>query len=123
MNQTRNSRQRRLKRPARQRGVATILIVLMVGLAVSVTVPAALYALRGNQLARLASHSATSAQAAAWRGAECRRTLVQDIVSKEQIATGKFLDNLSFRLSGSGTCIPANPGEGCEMPSIPDWDS
>ncbi len=123
MNQTRNSRQRRLNRPARQRGVATILIVLMVGLAVSVTVAAALYALRGNQQRQLASHSATSAQAAAWRGAEFMRTLVQDIVNKEEIATGKFLYNLSFGLSGSGTCIPANPGEGCEMPSIPDWDS
>lgn len=123
MNQTRNSRQRRFNRPARQRGVATILIVLMVGLAVSVTVAAALYALRGNQQRQLASHSATSAQAAAWRGAEFMRTLVQDIVNKEEIATGKFLYNLSFGLSGSGTCIPAKPGEGCEMPSIPAWDS
>lgn len=123
MNQTRNSRQRSFNRPAHQRGVATILIVLMVGLAVSVTVAAALYALRGNQQRQLASHSATSAQASAWRGAEFMRTLVQDIVNKEEIATGKFLYNLSFGLSGSGTCIPANPGEGCEMPSIPAWDS
>jgi len=57
----------------RQRGVATLLIVLMVGLAVSVTVAATIYSLRGAQSQQLTTHSATAAQAAAWRGVEALR--------------------------------------------------
>lgn len=57
----------------RQRGVATLLIVLMVGLAVSVTVAATVYSLRGTQSQQLTTHSATAAQAAAWRGVEALR--------------------------------------------------
>jgi len=57
----------------RQRGVATLLIVLVVGLAVSVTVAATVYSLRGTQAKQLTTHSATAAQAAAWRGVEALR--------------------------------------------------
>ncbi|MGB3392619.1 MAG: hypothetical protein WA956_15465 [Stenotrophomonas sp.] len=59
--------------PRRQRGVATLLIVLVVGLAVSVTVAATVYSLRGTQSRQLTTHSATAAQAAAWRGVEALR--------------------------------------------------
>lgn len=59
--------------PRRQRGIATLLIVLMVGLAVSVTVAATVYSLRGSQSQQLTTHSATAAQAAAWRGVEALR--------------------------------------------------
>lgn len=60
--------------PARtQRGIATILIVLMVGLAVSVTVAATVYSLRGTQQRQLTTHSLTAAQATAWRGVEALR--------------------------------------------------
>ncbi|MCD9088306.1 hypothetical protein [Stenotrophomonas sp. SY1] len=59
--------------PRRQRGIATVLIVLLVGLAVSVTVAATIYALRGTQSQQLTTHSATAAQAAAWRGVEALR--------------------------------------------------
>ncbi len=57
----------------RQRGVATLLIVLMVGLAVSVAAATSMYALRGAQSAQLTTHAATSAQANAWRGVEALR--------------------------------------------------
>ncbi|WP_312369038.1 hypothetical protein [Stenotrophomonas sp.] len=59
--------------PRQQRGIATLLVVLMVGLAVSVTVAATIYALRGTQSQQLTTHSATAAQAAAWRGVEALR--------------------------------------------------
>lgn len=59
--------------PVRQRGMATLWIVLMLGLAVSVTVAASLYALRGSQQRQITTHSVTSAQAAAWRGVEVVR--------------------------------------------------
>lgn len=59
--------------PARQKGMATLWIILMVGLAVSVTVAASVYSLRGNQQRQVTTHSVTSAQAAAWRGVEVVR--------------------------------------------------
>lgn len=59
--------------PRRQRGVATLLIVLMVGLAVSAAVATSVYALRGTQSTELTTHAATSAQANAWRGVEALR--------------------------------------------------
>lgn len=59
--------------PKRQSGVATILIVLLLGLAVSITVAASIYALRSNQQQELTTHSLTAAQAAAWRGVETVR--------------------------------------------------
>ncbi|MGH8054929.1 MAG: hypothetical protein ACREP4_13525 [Stenotrophomonas sp.] len=63
----------RFSSPRKQRGITTILIVLMVGLAVSVTVAATIYSLRGTQSQQLTTHSATAAQAAAWRGVEALR--------------------------------------------------
>lgn len=57
----------------RQRGVATLLIVLMVGLAVSAAVATSVYALRGTQSSELTTHAATTAQANAWRGVEALR--------------------------------------------------
>lgn len=64
--------------PNRQRGIATLFIILMVGLAVSVSVVASIYAVRGAQTQQLTTHTATAAQAAAWRGVEAlRRYLVQ----------------------------------------------
>lgn len=63
----------RLSSARNQRGIATILIVLMVGLAVSVTVAATVYSLRGTQQRQLTTHSLTAAQATAWRGVEALR--------------------------------------------------
>lgn len=57
----------------RQRGIATLFIILMLGLAVSVTVATTVYTLRGTQAQQLTNHAATTAQAAAWRGVEALR--------------------------------------------------
>lgn len=67
------ARSHRSPGPARQKGMATLWIVLMVGLAVSVTVAASIYALRGDQQRQVTTHSVTAAQAAAWRGVEVVR--------------------------------------------------
>lgn len=60
----------------KQRGVTTILIVLMVGLGVSVAVLGAAYTLRSTQQQQLTTHAVTAAQAAAWRGVEIIRTFL-----------------------------------------------
>lgn len=59
--------------PRRQRGIATLLIVLLLGLAVAVTTLAVAHALRGAQQRHLTVHGATAAQGAAWRGVETLR--------------------------------------------------
>ncbi|WP_433852603.1 hypothetical protein [Stenotrophomonas nitritireducens] len=81
--------------PRRQRGVATLLIVLVVGLAVSVTVAATVYSLRGTQAKQLTTHSATAAQAAAWRGVEALRQYLLQL-DKTQLA------GLSGEVTGMG---------------------
>lgn len=65
--------------PARQRGMATLYVVLAVGLGVSITVAASIYTLRGNQQRQITTHSVTAAQAAAWRGAETVRRYLLEV--------------------------------------------
>ena len=63
------------RRPAhRERGVATILVLLLLGLVVGTTVFAMTGSLRGTQQRQLTVHAATAAQGAAWRGVETIRT-------------------------------------------------
>ena len=65
-------------RAGRQRGIATLLILLLLGLAMTVTVLGAVHALRGNQQRQLGTHADAAARAAAWRGVETlRQTLLQ----------------------------------------------
>ena len=59
--------------PRRQRGIATLLIILLLCAAISVTAMGAAYALRGTQQRQMTVHAATSAQGAAWRGVETVR--------------------------------------------------
>lgn len=66
----------------RQRGAATLFIILMLGLAVSVTVATTVYSLRGTQAQQLTDHSATTAQAAAWRGVEALRQYFLNVDAK-----------------------------------------
>ncbi|WP_377004265.1 hypothetical protein [Coralloluteibacterium thermophilus] len=53
--------------------MATLLIILLIGLALAVTALAAAHALRGSQQRQLTTHAATAAQGAAWRGVEALR--------------------------------------------------
>lgn len=61
----------------RQQGIATILIVLLLGLAITVTVLAVAHSLRSAQQRQLSTHAATAAQGAAWRGVEIVRGYLQ----------------------------------------------
>jgi len=65
------------KRPfrlSRQRGMATLLIILMTGLALTATAVGVMYAVRGTQEKALSVHSATQAQQIAWGGVEMVRS-------------------------------------------------
>lgn len=86
-----------LTTPFRQRGIATLLIVLLLGLAVSVTVAATIFSLRSNQQLQITTHSVRSAQAAAWRGVEAIR---QYLLSLENTTYDSWInDPPSFPLT------------------------
>ncbi|MCR6685677.1 hypothetical protein [Pseudoxanthomonas sp.] len=108
---------------ARQRGVATLLILLLVGLAVVVTALAVAYSLRSNQQRQLATHSVTTAQASAWRGVEFVRDVLEGMVQTDD--GKKVLYSLSYGAPPSGGCIPAS-GEGAcggAFDELPSWDA
>lgn len=59
--------------PFRQRGVMNLLLVLLVGLAMTVTTMGVVHVMRGSQEGQLSLHSITPAQGSAWMGAEVVR--------------------------------------------------
>ena len=109
-------------RRARQRGVATLLILLLTGLAVVVTALAVAYALRSNQQRQLATHSVTTAQASAWRGVEFLRDVLNGMADTDE--GQQVLYSLSWGASPDEGCIPASGGA-CSgaMDELPAWDS
>lgn len=60
-------------RPRRQRGIATILIVLLAGLGLSIATFGIVYMVRSSQDTSLSLHAQTQAQTRAWRGVELLR--------------------------------------------------
>jgi len=60
-------------RPRQQRGIATILIVLLAGLGLSIATFGIVYMVRSSQDTSLSLHAQTQAQARAWRGVELLR--------------------------------------------------
>jgi hypothetical protein len=105
-----------------QRGVATLLILLLVGLAVGVTALAVAYSLRSNQQRQLATHSITTAQASAWRGVEFLRSALAGLAGSDD--GKKILYGLSYGVPPVEGCIPAN-GTACvgALDGLPQWDS
>jgi len=69
-----------------QRGVATLLILLMVGLAMSIGVVATIYSLRGAQSRQLTVRASTNAQAIAWRGVEALRRALEAMSADDMSA-------------------------------------
>ena len=109
--------------PTRQKGVATLLILLLVGLAVTVTALVVAYSLRSNQQRQLATHSVTTAQASAWRGVEFMRDVLQGMSSTDE---GKqVLYGLSYDSPPTAGCIPAGATGSCAggLVDKPAWDS
>ncbi|HKT26598.1 hypothetical protein [Dyella sp.] len=59
--------------PSRQRGVMNLLLVLLVGLAMTVTTMGVVHSVRSSQEGQLSLHSITPAQGSTWMGAEVVR--------------------------------------------------
>lgn len=93
----------------RQRGIATLLIVLVVGLAVSVTVAATVHSLRGAQSKQLTTHSATAAQAAAWRGVEALRLYLLQLNKTELAGLGGAVEGMGALGVKSAAIVGVTP--------------
>lgn len=89
----------------RQRGVATVLLMLLTGLALTVVVASVMYSVRGAQDKTLAVHASTQAQQRAWGGVEYIRSYLSKL-DAATIATlaGKLtiggIDNLEAEVIG-----------------------
>lgn len=56
--------------PSQQRGMATILIIMLMGLALTVTALGVMYSVRTSQEQQVTVHAATHSQAGVWTAAE-----------------------------------------------------
>ena len=77
---------------ARQRGIATVLILLLVGLALTAAVLATAHHIQGQQQQDVTTHAQTQAQLKAWTGAELVRQYL------EQLQANGHLDTLREQL-------------------------
>ena len=92
-------------RPARPlappRGIATVLILILVGLALSAAVLGTAYYVRSQQQLDVAAHAQTQAQMKAWTGAELVRQYLQQLQDSGKLAA-LYAKTLPFDLTLSG---------------------
>ncbi|WP_313517380.1 hypothetical protein [Pseudomonas sp.] len=101
--------QRTPRLPARQRGMATILIILLAGLALTVTALGVTHAVRSAQDKQVTVHAATHAQAGAWTGVEVFRQYLMSVseATLEALAAGQTV-NISLGNMALGAVIVQN---------------
>lgn len=87
--------------PYAQRGFATVLIVLLVGLAVAASALGTAYYINSSQKSLVSSHALTNAQSGAWTGVEIFRKYL-DILDEAGIASLNE-QNLTLKVQGCPT--------------------
>ena len=87
---------------APQRGIATVLILLLVGLSLSAAVFGTAHYIRSQQQQDVAAHAQTQAQMKAWTGAELVRQYLQQLQDSGQLAALYAKTPLPFDLTLSG---------------------
>ena len=65
--------------PSQQRGMATILIIMLMGLALTVTASGVMYSVRTSQEQQVTVHAATHSQAGVWAAAEAVRSYLETL--------------------------------------------
>lgn len=86
-------------RPSSQRGIATILIVVLIGVALTATAIGMMHSIRSTQEKHIAVHALTNAQTGAWAGVEAFRRYL-DSKGVEGLAAGV---DYPIELTGYGT--------------------
>ncbi|KFE43902.1 hypothetical protein IV02_31120 [Pseudomonas syringae] len=71
---------------AAQRGMATTLVMLLTGMAITVTAMGMMYAVRSTQEQQMASHATVAAESRAWEGVELVRLYLNSLTTSEVTA-------------------------------------
>jgi hypothetical protein len=77
--------------PHSQRGIATILIVVLIGVALTATAMSIMHSMRSSQEKHIAVHAATNAQVGAWAGVEAFRRYLETRTPNEIAALPQTL--------------------------------
>ena len=96
------------RRPFRQKGVATIMIILLTGISLGAAVLGVMYRTRGAQEQIMALHSQTQAQIKAWTGAQALDAYIGDI-SQDPDALATALTGLRSDFQSAQTNNAALP--------------
>lgn len=98
MNANRRFTDRWLSMPRYERGAATILTVLLIGVGLVSASMGAMHAVRSTQERQLAAHSQINAQAGVWAAVEVVRTYLQTL-NKDQLT--KLATNQTWTITGA----------------------
>ena len=74
-----------LKSPTRQRGMATMLVVLLAGTAITATTLGVMYQVRSTQDQQMAVHASTQSESLAWAGVELTRLYLESKSSLDSV--------------------------------------
>lgn len=86
----------------RQRGLATILIIITISLAMTAAAFGAIYSLRGNQNMQVAAHAQTNSQASVWAGVEVfRKYLAQLSQTPDSLVSLADSDDLVMSIANT----------------------
>ncbi len=87
--------------PFRQQGMATILIVMLTGMALTITALGVMYSVRTSQEQQVTVHAATHSQAGVWAAAEAVRLYLQELNSIELTALGAEGKQEEFKINNN----------------------
>ncbi|HMY39835.1 MAG TPA: hypothetical protein PK011_10960, partial [Marinagarivorans sp.] len=92
--------------PKRQRGIATVLIVVLVGLGLTATSMGIMHSVRSTQQKQIASHAITHSQAGAWTGVEVFRRYLASLTTTQLTALA-LNQSIDFTLPGTTNVVNA----------------
>lgn len=92
--------------PKRQRGIATVLIVVLVGLGLTATSMGIMHSVRSTQQKQIASHAITHSQAGAWTGVEVFRRYLASLTTNQLTALA-LNQSIDFTLPGTTNLVNA----------------
>lgn len=92
--------------PKGQRGIATVLIVVLVGLGLTATSMGIVHSVRSTQQKQIAAHAITHAQAGAWTGVEVFRRYLASLTT-EQLTALALNQSIDFILPGTSNSVNA----------------
>ncbi len=94
--------------PLQQRGIATLLIIMLVGMVLSVTALGVMYSVRTSQEQQVTVHAATHSQAGVWTAAEAVRLYLEKLDNTELIAF-KPAEPLEFKINDNNVVAKIFP--------------